>query len=81
MCPQVNYVSEETDHRSLTLDDNGVAVDNIIGAVVSFAVVGAAVLLGQRWDLVVRVVAVGGDGVQQPSRVQIIPFEGDRRSA
>lgn len=80
MCPEVNYVSEGTDHRSLTLDDNGVAVDNIIGAVDSLTSVRAAVLLGQRWDLVVRVVAVGGDGVQQVI-VQLVPFEGDRRSA
>lgn len=61
----MSNVSEETDYRSLTLDDNGVAVDNIIGAVDSLAVVRAAVLLGRRWDLVGRVVAVGGDGVQQ----------------
>lgn len=81
MCPEVNHVSEETDHCSLTLDDNGVAVDNIIGAVDSFAVVRAAVLLGQRWDLVVRAVAVGGDGVQQQLKVRMVPFEGDRWSA
>lgn len=74
-------VSEETDYRSLTLDDNRVTVDNIIGAVDSLAAVRAAVLLGQHWDLVVCVVAVGGDGVQQQFKVQMVPFEGDRRSA
>lgn len=81
MCPEVNDVSQETDYRSLTLDNNGVAVDNIIGAVGSLAAVRAAILLEQHWDLEVRVVAVGGDGVQQPFRVQMVPFEGDRRSA
>lgn len=50
-------------HRSLTLDDDWFTVDEV-GVVASLAVVVAAVLFGQQWDLEVCVILIGYSRVQ-----------------
>lgn len=79
-----NIISDSKNAKScclLTLDVNKITVDDVNGRVVSLTAVPAAVCPGQERDVVVRVVAVNGDGVHRIFIVRAVPLKGDRRSA